>query len=63
MQGGSIQSAAMGTTPLAESYGGVLGGMPVTFLIDREGRIAAKYRGQTDAAVIQQKLLELLAKK
>ena len=54
---------AMGTTQLAESYGGVLGGLPVTFLIDREGRIAAKYRGQTDAGIIQQKLEQLLAQK
>ena len=53
---------AMGSTQLAESYGGILG-LPVTFLIDRDGRIAAKWRGQTDAGVIQQKLLELLAQK
>jgi cytochrome c biogenesis protein CcmG, thiol:disulfide interchange protein DsbE len=53
---------AMGSTQLAESYGGILG-LPVTFLIDRDGRIAAKYRGQTDAGIIQQKLVELLAQK
>ena len=53
---------AMGSTQLAESYGGILG-LPVTFLIDREGRIAAKYRGETDAGIIQQKLVELLAQK
>ena len=53
---------AMGSTQLAESYGGILG-LPVTFLIDRDGRIAAKYRGQTDAGIIQQKLEDLLAQK
>ncbi len=54
---------AIATPQLAESYGGVLGGLPVTFLIDREGRIAAKYRGQTEAGIIQQKLEQLLAQK
>jgi peroxiredoxin len=33
---------AIGSANLAESYGGVLG-LPVTFLIGRDGRIAAKY--------------------
>ena len=36
----------MGTTQLAESYGGILG-LPVTFLIGRDGHIAAKYVGLT----------------
>lgn len=53
---------AMGSTQLAQSYGGILG-LPVTFLIDRQGHIAANYRGQTDDKVIQQKLEQLLAKK
>src|ERR1700748_536956 len=52
----------MGTTQLAQSYGGILG-LPVTFLIDREGHIAAKYVGLTDTAVIQQKVESLLANK
>jgi cytochrome c biogenesis protein CcmG, thiol:disulfide interchange protein DsbE len=51
----------MGTTDVATSYGGILG-LPVTFLIDRDGKIAAKYIGLTDTAVIQQKLQTLLAK-
>src|ERR1019366_2449465 len=33
---------ALGTDKVAEAYGGVLG-LPVTFLIGRDGRIAAKY--------------------
>jgi cytochrome c biogenesis protein CcmG, thiol:disulfide interchange protein DsbE len=52
----------MGTTELAQSYGGILG-LPVTFLIDREGHSAAKYVGLTDTATIQQKVESLLAKK
>jgi peroxiredoxin len=50
---------AMGTTQLAESYGGILG-LPVTFLIGRDGKIAAKYVGLTETSVIQQKLESLL---
>jgi peroxiredoxin len=50
---------AMGTTKLAESYGGILG-LPVTFLIGRDGRIAAKYVGLTETEKIQQKLESLL---
>src|SRR5580698_5148091 len=52
---------AMGTTQLAESYGGILG-LPVTFLIGRDGKIAAKYVGLTDTATIQQKVESLLKK-
>lgn len=52
----------MGTTNLAESYGGILG-LPVTFLIARDGRIAAKYVGLTDTNLIQQKIQSLLATK
>jgi peroxiredoxin len=50
---------AMGTTQLAESYGGILG-LPVTFLVGRDGKIAAKYVGLTETSVIQQKLESLL---
>ncbi len=50
---------AMGSTQLAQSYGGILG-LPVTFLIDRDGKIAANYRGQTETSVIQQRLEALL---
>ena len=52
----------MGTTQLAESYGGILG-LPVTFLIGRDGHIAAKYVGLTETATIQQKVESLLQQK
>jgi hypothetical protein len=52
----------MGTTQLAESYGGILG-LPVTFLIGRDGHIAAKYVGLTDTGTIQQKVESLLQQK
>ena len=38
---------AVGDDKLADSFGGVLG-LPVNFLIDREGRIHAKYLGATE---------------
>ncbi len=51
----------MGTTQLAESYGGILG-LPVTFVIGRDGHIAAKYVGLTDTGTIQQKVESLQQK-
>jgi peroxiredoxin len=53
---------AIGNANLAESYGGVLG-LPVTFLIGRDGRIAAKYVGATDLPALQQKIQALLQAK
>jgi len=53
---------AIGNANLAESYGGVLG-LPVTFLIGRDGRIAAKYVGATDLNALQQKIQSLLQAK
>ncbi|MDR3748852.1 MAG: redoxin domain-containing protein [Acidobacteriota bacterium] len=50
---------ALGTDKVAESYGGVLG-LPVTFLIGRDGRIAAKYIGAAHMPVIEQKIQTLL---
>jgi cytochrome c biogenesis protein CcmG, thiol:disulfide interchange protein DsbE len=51
---------AMGNTKLAEQYGGILG-LPITFLIDRQGRIAARHIGETDAAVFESEVRKLLA--
>jgi thiol-disulfide isomerase/thioredoxin len=53
---------AIGTAKLGEAYGGILG-LPVTFLIGRDGRIAAKYIGAADMQVLQKKLQELLREK
>jgi len=53
---------ALGTEKVAESYGGVLG-LPVTFLIDRNGRMAAKYTGAVKIATIEQAIeIQLQAK-
>jgi peroxiredoxin len=50
---------AMGDAKLAGAYGGVLG-LPIAFLIDRDGKIAKKHIGQTDAAVFEKEVVELL---
>ena len=39
---------AVGDDKLAENFGGVLG-LPVNFIIDREGRIVTKFLGATDS--------------
>ena len=53
---------AMGNAALAKLYGGILG-VPVAFLIDREGRIQRKHAGQTDRSVFEQDIAALLIKK
>jgi len=53
---------AIGTEKLAQSYGGILG-LPVTFLIGRDGRIAAKYVGAVQMPVVEQEIKSLLAAK
>jgi cytochrome c biogenesis protein CcmG/thiol:disulfide interchange protein DsbE len=50
---------AMGDAKLGESYGGVLG-LPITFLIDPQGRIFAKHIGAVDPAIIENELRKLL---
>jgi len=52
---------AVGDDKLAESYGGVLG-LPISFIIDREGRIYAKRIGAADAAVFDNEVIDLLRK-
>ena len=49
----------MGTPKTGESYGGILG-LPITFLIGRDGRIYAKHIGATNAAVFEKELKSLL---
>ena len=49
----------MGNAKTGELYGGVLG-LPITFLIGRDGRIYAKHIGATDAAVFEKEIKSLL---
>ncbi len=49
----------MGTANLAERYGGVLG-LPIAFLIGRDGRIYAKHVGATDKSVFESEIVRLM---
>jgi len=50
----------MGNAKMGELYGGVLG-LPIAFLIRRDGRIYAKHIGATDPAVFDKEIASLLA--
>jgi cytochrome c biogenesis protein CcmG/thiol:disulfide interchange protein DsbE len=50
---------AMGTAKIGEMYGGVMG-LPINFLIDREGRIYSKHIGATDMSVYEKEISTLL---
>jgi peroxiredoxin len=52
---------AVGDDKLAERYGGVLG-LPVNFIIDRDGRIYSKHLGATDVSVFDQEVQHFLSK-
>ena len=52
---------AVGDDKLADRFGGVLG-LPVNFIIDRQGRIHAKYLGATDVSVFDEAVKNVLAK-
>lgn len=49
----------MGNAKTGELYGGVLG-LPIAFLIDRDGRIKAKHIGATDPVVFEKEIASLL---
>jgi thiol-disulfide isomerase/thioredoxin len=53
---------ALGTEKVAESYGGVLG-LPVTFLIGRNGRVAVKHLGEVAMPALEQEIKTLLQAK
>jgi cytochrome c biogenesis protein CcmG/thiol:disulfide interchange protein DsbE len=50
---------AMGTTKVAEAYGGVLG-LPLTFLISKDGRIVKLYDASADFAQMEAEIKSLL---
>ncbi|MEX2150886.1 MAG: TlpA disulfide reductase family protein [Steroidobacteraceae bacterium] len=52
----------MGDAKLGERFGGVFG-LPLSFLIDAQGRIVARYQGESDLARMEAKLKELLPRK
>jgi peroxiredoxin len=50
---------AIGSTELADQYGGILG-LPITFVIDRSGRIVSRHVGATDPSVFDAEIERLL---
>jgi cytochrome c biogenesis protein CcmG, thiol:disulfide interchange protein DsbE len=50
---------AIGDAKLAEQYGGVLG-LPISFLIGRDGRIYSKHVGEADISLIEREIKSLL---
>ncbi|WP_263365287.1 peroxiredoxin family protein [Edaphobacter bradus] len=52
----------MGDEHLGELYGGVLG-LPISYLISPEGKILARYQGETDLNKMETTLTSLLPKK
>jgi cytochrome c biogenesis protein CcmG/thiol:disulfide interchange protein DsbE len=51
---------AMGDEKLGIRYGGVLG-LPVTYLIDRDGKVRAQFQGETNLITIEEQLKPLLS--
>ncbi len=49
----------MGNARIGELYGGILG-LPIAFLIGRDGRIYAKHVGATEISVLEREVVNLL---
>jgi len=49
----------MGNAKIGELYGGVLG-LPIAFVIGRDGRIYKKHIGATDTSVFENEIVNLL---
>ncbi len=50
---------AMGDAKLGELYGGVMG-LPLSFLIDRNGVVRARFQGETDLKNIEKQMKRML---
>lgn len=50
----------MGNAKIGDEYGGVLG-LPIAFLLDREGRIVKKHIGATAPDVFEREINSLLS--
>ncbi len=51
----------MGNARIGELYGGVLG-LPIAFVIDRDGRIQDKHIGAVNLAIIESEVVKLLSR-
>ncbi len=59
-QNGIQYPLAMGSQALTQAYGGILG-IPTTFLIDKQGKIAQKYIGYHEKEIFEKEIQALLA--
>ncbi len=50
---------AMGDAKLGEKYGGVMG-LPLTYLIDRNGVVRMRFQSETDLKTIERQLQTML---
>jgi cytochrome c biogenesis protein CcmG/thiol:disulfide interchange protein DsbE len=50
----------MGDAKFAGTFGGVLG-LPLSYLIDAQGRVVARYQGEVDLQKLEARIKELLA--
>jgi thiol-disulfide isomerase/thioredoxin len=50
----------MGDEQIGTLYGGILG-LPVTFLIDRQGQVIARFQGETNLNAMEEQIKQLLA--
>ncbi len=53
---------AMGDAKLGERYGGVMG-LPLSYLIDRNGVVRARFQGETNLGTIEKQLKTMLEKR
>jgi cytochrome c biogenesis protein CcmG/thiol:disulfide interchange protein DsbE len=50
----------MGDEQLGTLYGGILG-LPVTFFVDRQGQVVARFQGETNLNAMEEQIQQLLA--
>jgi peroxiredoxin len=58
---GVTYPVVMGDDALADSFGGILG-LPLSFIIDRAGRVVGRYQGESNLREMQRQIQTLLAK-
>ncbi len=58
---GVTYPVVMGDDALANSYGGVLG-LPLSFIIDRAGRVVGRYQGESNLREMQRQIQTLVVK-
>jgi len=56
---GTTYRLALADAKIAKLWGGILG-LPVAFVVDREGRLRARHEGEDDLAAIEQDVVRLL---